>query len=173
MRVAMQDLTLDKVFQQILTANCADKYDEWLFRYCADLTDPLKARRQFSYRRYLVNLANIKPDPNKRVLDAGCGFGPNCICFYLMGFHHIYGIDIYKPMIETMKAYLPVINLERQIIPILGDVADLTNLFPENSFDVILSNEAISHYHDVEAFLRESSDRDSPSSSCFEYRWSI
>ena len=152
----MPDETLDQVFQRIFKLECASQFDPWFNSYCGTLIDPVKASRQYHYRKYLLNLAGVQPGADKAVLDAGCGFGPNCIFFYLYGFGKIIGLDIYEPMIQTMKQYLPGIGLEKTIVPMTGDVDKLSSYFPPNSFDLIFSNEAISHYHDVDAFIRES-----------------
>lgn len=147
--------TLDQWIQRIFDAGIAGKVDPWFVEYCTRLKDPLVARRQFSYRRYLVAQTGVKPGAGVAVLDAGCGFGPNCLAFHLMGFRDIHGIDLFQPMVDAVNLYLPVLGLEKDIHPVQGDVTDLTRIYGKNRFDLIFSNEALSHYHDVDLFLRE------------------
>lgn len=90
------------------------------------------------------------------MLDAGCGFGPNCLAFHMMGFRRIEGIDLFQPMVDQVNRYLPALGLDPFITVRQGDVCALTEIYGENAFDLIFSNEALSHYHDPGRFLCES-----------------
>ncbi len=151
----MDEPRLHSLVQAVFDAGVASRVDPWFERYCGPMRDPAVAARVVGFRRHLLRMAGVQPGPDAVVLDAGCGFGPNCLGFYVMGFRHIHGVDFYEPMIQAVRAYLPVLGLEDAIEARTGDVADLSRIYPGEFFDLILSNEAISHYRDVDAFLRE------------------
>jgi 2-polyprenyl-3-methyl-5-hydroxy-6-metoxy-1,4-benzoquinol methylase len=147
--------TLDEAFSRVFSTKALEPFNDWFIGYCSPLKDPLTARRQVSYRRYLVGLSGVQPREGMRVLDAGCGFGPNCIAFYLMGFREIHGLDLFQPMVDQLERYLPHLGLDPFISVRQGDVCDLTSIYGKKFFDLIFSNEALSHYHDPDEFLRQ------------------
>jgi SAM-dependent methyltransferase len=84
-----------------------------------------------------------------RVLDIGCGFGLRLICFALLGAKTYVGIDISPMMIGDFKKLSDRFALDVQ--PICGDFLDFE--LPEESFDIVLMNDSISHVRDTYSLL--------------------
>jgi len=57
-------------------------------------------------------------------------------------------------MINTFETYLGILPWKLPVRPKVGDVGDMP--YADQSFDLIVSHEAISHYPDVSAFIAES-----------------
>ncbi|MGQ9488777.1 MAG: class I SAM-dependent methyltransferase, partial [Armatimonadota bacterium] len=85
--------------------------------------------------------------------DAGCGYGVIAIILALMGANRVVGIDISEERLSTFAQIIQDYGFDKQLEARLQSVED-TGL-PDASVDAVISNEAISHYYDVDAFLRE------------------
>ena len=145
---------LDQILKRVLDARL-DDYDPWLYRYCGPLTSSTEASR---YRRHLTDLLDFgRVDPRGRTaLDAGCGFGFTLLVLRWLGAAQVYGIDSSEPMVRTVRAYQALLpdDLSAGIHVSVGSVHEMP--FADGSFDLLLSLEAISHYRDVDLFIRES-----------------
>jgi len=126
--------------------------DRWFLSYCGPLANADELNTYVRAKRQLVELSDGVR--GKDVLDAGAGFGmvSNLLAFW--GAKSVSALEVHKPMHEAHR----IIN-ERDfpylenVRPFLGDVSRMP--FAENSFDLVLSIEAISHYFDVDAFFDE------------------
>jgi ubiquinone/menaquinone biosynthesis C-methylase UbiE len=148
-----ENLGLDELLSRVLTAR-RDTLDPWLWRYCGGLSSEGECAR---YLRHIVDLlddAAINPS-GAVVLDAGCGFGFTLVTLRWLGAARCYGIDVSERMVRSIQDYLP--RLPEQygdaIEVCTGTVAAMP--YPDNSFDAVLSLEAISHYLDVDAFISD------------------
>jgi SAM-dependent methyltransferase len=145
--------SVDHLFRRVLEANVSE-YDPWLYRYCGNLASPAEAMR---YERHLVGLLEFgRADPRgATVLDAGCGFGFTLLLLRWLGASDVYGIDISEQMIRTIREFLPLLpdDFADRIRVTQGSVTEMP--YENESFDLVLSLEAISHYHDVGAFIGE------------------
>jgi SAM-dependent methyltransferase len=144
---------LGEVARRILDAD-KDSYDPWLHRYCGELADPDDVARYLRWQVDHLDLAGLDPR-GKAVLDAGCGFGLALVTLGLLGAAKLRGIDNYKGMVDTIRAYrseLPP-ELAEKLDVTYGDVSAMP--YDDGEFDVLLSIEAISHYLDVSAFVAE------------------
>jgi SAM-dependent methyltransferase len=144
---------LESLFRRVLDAH-ADEYDPWLYRYCGRLANSDEVTR---YRRHLVGLLEFGGvDPSGvMALDAGCGFGFALILLCSLGAAAVHGVDVYEPMLRTIRAYLPLLpaDFRDRIHVTQASVEQLP--YDDGSFDLVLSVEAISHYRDVDAFIGE------------------
>jgi 2-polyprenyl-3-methyl-5-hydroxy-6-metoxy-1,4-benzoquinol methylase len=143
---------LTSIISQIPDDCTPPKYQIWFKESCLNYKHSANAQYLMSHIGYLLQLArfNIK---GKTVIDAGCGFGATCLVFWLMGAAKVHGVDIYEVTINTINSYLKLFDDGPAIHCKLGDVADLD--YEDETFDLILSNEAISHYNDVDGFISE------------------
>lgn len=130
------------------------EYDEWLYRYCGSLAATPNATRYEQYLGDLLSFGHVDPR-GAAVLDAGCGFGFMLLALRWLGAAEARGVDVSKPMIDTVRAYLPLLpdDFSERIHVEQASVADMPH--PDESVDLLLSVEAISHYRDVEGFIRE------------------
>lgn len=129
-------------------------YDPWLYKYFENLHTPEEVERYVRF--HLDNIAFHGCDPRGRdVLDAGCGFGLGLVLHGLLGAESLRGIDIFDGMLATIEAYRPLLpdHVSSRLQVTRASVADIPH--PDDSFDLVLSFEAISHYMDVGSFLRE------------------
>lgn len=129
--------------------------ESWFIEYCGSLQRPDQVGNYIRY--HLDNVAFHGRDPRGcDVLDAGCGFGMGLVVHGLMDARSLHGIDITPEMLETIEAYRPLLpgRIAERLAVTRASTADMP--FPDGSFDLVLSYEAISHYNDVEAFIAES-----------------
>lgn len=104
------------------------------------------------YTRFVYDLCALaRFDPSgKRVLDVGCGLGLQLVILHLMGIAEGHGLDPYTDRLQVLQRVIAEQGLTRlHATPATLDEAD----YPEGAFDMVLSNEAISHYPSVERFL--------------------
>ncbi len=118
------------------------------------LTSPGQVDRYIRLRRTIWQTAGVDI-VGKRVLDAGGGFGINALVTALLGAAEVHNLDIHRGMISTCSAYLDLLPFHVPVFPIVGDVAYLP--YASAYFDIVISIEAISHYHEVDRFLSEAS----------------
>lgn len=146
-------IDLNALLAEILDKQRAGHYHPWFYTYCGKLTNPAQVERYVRLRRTIWRAAGIDP-AGKRILDAGAGFGINALLMALVGARVVHALDIHRGMIGTSRAYLDRLPFHVPVHPALGDVAYLP--YEDDSFDIVISIEAISHYHEVDRFLSES-----------------
>lgn len=147
-----QDVDLNALLAEILDKKRSDLYHPWFYTYCGKLTTPEQVDRYVRLRRTIWSTAGLDIT-GKRILDAGGGFGINALVTALLGAAEVHNLDIHRGMISTTRTYLDRLPFAVPVHPLLGDVAYLP--YASNSFDAVISIEAISHYHDVPRFLAE------------------
>jgi SAM-dependent methyltransferase len=150
---AATDGSVADCFRRILDARLRE-YDPWLYHYCGYLGAGGSAATFLRHLDDRLEFAGVQP-AGKRILDAGCGFGFALVVLAARDAAEVHGLEIHKPMLDTIHAYMPLLDPpERSRIKLEhGDVSAMP--YADNSFDAILSFEAISHYRDVEAFVKE------------------
>jgi ubiquinone/menaquinone biosynthesis C-methylase UbiE len=117
----------------------------------AKLADPGSGAQILNLFRYQLALAGIDPS-GKAVLDAGCGSGIFSILFHLLGASRVEALDLYPWNIDSLSA------LAREFeLPIRAQLRDVCATGLDSaSADVVYCTEAISHFHDWQAFVAES-----------------
>jgi len=146
-RVSQQVAAL---FEQAARPESQARYDPELWRYYPQLKTPQGCAQETRYVYDLCRLARFDPE-GRCVLDVGCGFGLQLIVLHFMGAREAIGFDISEGRLRTFQRLVADFNLQ-------GLQAQLASLeevdYEPASFDMILSNEAISHYPDVDEFLK-------------------
>lgn len=88
----------------------------------------------------------------KRVLDIACGEGYGAYALATRwNATHVTALDIAPEAIASAKHNFSADNIKFDV----ASAYDLSKIFPENSFDLIVSFETIEHLEDPELFLRE------------------
>jgi SAM-dependent methyltransferase len=142
---------LHRIAKSALDADLPE-YDEWLYRYSGELRTVEGAERYWRWQLDHLALGHVEP-AGLDVLDAGCGFGWALITLGLLGARSLRGIDVHEGMVRTVNAYPLPADLRDRLEAVVGTVSDMP--YEDNSFDLLLSIEAISHYLDVPAFVSE------------------
>lgn len=143
---------LQRIFTSVLGEENRKRYDNELWRYYGHLKTEKGAQTR---TRFLIDICRLaRFDPGGTViLDAGCGFGALSILLMLLGAKRVCGVDVAEGRLTTFQKIIEDFQLIGQIEARLRGVEDTG--YPDATFDMVLSNEAISHYPDVHAFLRE------------------
>ena len=127
-------------------------YPDFFYHYTRHIMRRQGFEKYVLNAKYLFELCH-RPIKGAKILDVGCGFGIDSMIFASLG-AEVYGIDVNPDWIETIHAYLTDLKWDLPIETKVGDASKLD--YPDNTFDVVLSVEAISHYRDVDNFLEES-----------------
>lgn len=91
---------------------------------------------------------------NKRVLEAGCGFGWDAVGIALTGNNDVVASDILPSMVDGMSQCLESMKAKGRplpVTPLQGDICTID--MPDASFDGIFSTEAVEHVHDLGAMF--------------------
>jgi SAM-dependent methyltransferase len=128
--------------------------DEFLSLYCGGLREPAGSSKLTRHTIDLLRVGGVDVR-GKKVLDVGCGFGFALVICGLLGASELHGIEIHEGMMRTIESYRHLLpeDVRRSMHVGPGDAADMR--FASESFDLVLSVEAISHYLDVERFIGE------------------
>ncbi|HEY6398333.1 MAG TPA: class I SAM-dependent methyltransferase, partial [Solirubrobacteraceae bacterium] len=109
------------------------------------------------YLRHHLDLLQLGgADPDRRVVvDAGCGFGFTMILDALLGATRVHGIEVNRSMVQTIETFLPLLP-DEVASRVEVHCASVTKMpLEDESADIVLSVEAISHYLHVEEFIDE------------------
>ena len=111
----------------------------------------------YKFERYFLGIKNIfqiTEAENKRVFDAGCGFGLIALSMALLGVSEIVGIDEDKDMIRVFTNLISRPN--PALKNIRAEVGDVLNLqHKDDSFDVVIAIGVLSHLRDLNPFFVE------------------
>jgi SAM-dependent methyltransferase len=147
------DDILGRTYSEILAARLP-AYDDWLYSYCGSTGTPAGVDRYLTYLRDLLAFAHVDLE-GLDVVDAGCGFGFTLLAAAALGASTARGVDTSSSMIRTVEAYRPRLpaSLAARVEVTVADVSEPPH--PDESVDLLLSVEAISHYRRVESFVGE------------------
>ena len=128
--------------------------------YYAALLGPPGAEREKAldkYLRYYLDLFELAGGPPQglRVLEVGSGFGLGLVAVAVLGAEEACGVELVPWQVEfalEARKALPD-DLAARVKPVVGTATDLPHA--ADTFDVVLSLEAISHYLDYHPFLDE------------------
>ena len=90
----------------------------------------------------------------KRVLDAGCGAGKLALLVALLGASDVQGIDTWHVSLQASRGLVESVAGEGLPITITEMNAACLE-FPDESFDIVICREAISHFDKPHDFLAE------------------
>jgi SAM-dependent methyltransferase len=126
--------------------------DPWFFEYCGDLAQAKGMRTYLRAKQQLLEL--VDGVRGKDVLDAGSGFGAVSHVLASWGARRVYSIEVHAPMVASHRLVRRqhFANLE-QVHQLRGTVSAIP--LRDQSVDLVISIEAVSHYYDVARFLDE------------------
>jgi len=130
--------------------------DPWFKDYYADLGNELGLATYLRAHEQMLDLVGGPEGLRGRtVLDAGSGFGMVANLVATLGARQVIALELFAPMARSHRLVLETHfrQLRGAVTPVQGDVKGIP--VRSGSVDVLLSIEAISHYHDVDTFLDE------------------
>jgi len=103
----------------------------------------------------LANLQDFLPRATRslRALDLGCGTGAMAVRLARLG-HHVTLLDASVPMLDFAERAAREAGVTERIALKHGDAAQVANLLPAGSFDVILCHNLLEYVDDPCAVLR-------------------
>ena len=109
-----------------------------------------RATRVRLERRCDYMISQMKPDPNKRVLEIGCGIGTNSFLLAQKTGMHVLGTDLCVPFIEQARSTYQLSQLRYEVLDF-----NHAETFAGERFDYIVGNGILHHlYHGLdEAFV--------------------
>jgi ubiquinone/menaquinone biosynthesis C-methylase UbiE len=114
------------------------------------LADPPRGGKRMRLLQYELEVAGCDPR-GQIVLDAGAGTGLYSVMFALLGAQRVEAIDFFPQNIEYLDRVAKEFSL-----PIHARRADIANTGLEpNTVGLVYCTEAISHFHQWQAFLDE------------------
>ncbi|MGA9966841.1 MAG: methyltransferase domain-containing protein [Terriglobales bacterium] len=138
-----------------MTANDDDDFERFragAAKYAAYLeTSEGRLRLDLAF----ANLQEFLPRATRslRALDLGCGTGAIAVRLARLGLH-VTLLDASVPMLDFAKRTAREAGVTERITLKHGDAAQFANLFPAESFDVILCHNILEYVDDARAILR-------------------
>jgi SAM-dependent methyltransferase len=103
---------------------------------------------------YFYDIFQVTEAKGARVLDIGCGFGLLSIFLGTFGAAEVNGIDLDTEKVSGCKSLLKFVDMEDGHVKVeLGDALNIGYL--NETFDVIIANDVLSHVRELEKFLEE------------------
>jgi S-adenosylmethionine-dependent methyltransferase len=100
----------------------------------------------------LQDFLPLQAKPSLCALDLGCGTGATAVRLARLGIN-VTLLDSSPAMLDMAKSAAREAGISGKIVLKLGDAAELTNLFPAGSFDVILCHNVLEYLDDPIAVL--------------------
>lgn len=143
----------EAVATKILEAKLSE-YDPWIYRYYHSLQSTAGVKQYVRYLEGKLAFAGVDVK-GLAVLDAGCGFGLALVLLGILGAREMHGFDLYDNMVNTIRSYEKLLpdHLAKRLKVEQADASKMP--YESARFDLVTSIEAISHYLDEDAFLRE------------------
>lgn len=141
--------------EQLIHAVCEHvaqdpSFGEYVRKKYRALADPVRGRAYRVRFAYELMVAGVDLH-GATVLDAGCGSGIYAMLMLARGARRVLAIDYFHHNIAALERLADRFHLPLE--PVRGDVARTG--YPPASLDLVYCVEAISHFHDTDAFLRE------------------
>ena len=136
-----------------MTANDdCERFRTGAAKYAAYLETP---EGQLRLDLALANLRDSLPQATRalRALDLGCGTGALAVRLARLGLH-VTLLDASVPMLDFAERAAREAGVTERIALKHGDAAQVANLFPAGSFDVILCHNLLEYVDDPCAVLR-------------------
>jgi len=128
------------------------EFSPYFYRYFSRFFgDPERFYGYIEKCKYLFKVTKAK---DASVLDIGCGFGLMATLFGLFGAKEVIGYDLNTEKINVFQKLLHYLGPEiKNVKPVLGD--SMRVVFEDESFDVVVMNETLSHVREMKKSLDE------------------
>ncbi|RPJ27850.1 MAG: class I SAM-dependent methyltransferase [Chloroflexi bacterium] len=108
---------------------------------------------KLKYKLVQSNLAKYLGQNQMRVLDAGGGNGLDSVPFAGQG-HFVDLVDYSQEMLADARQRAAQVNAQARVATHLADVRDVSKLFPDLQFDLILCHNVLQYIDDVPTLMR-------------------
>jgi S-adenosylmethionine-dependent methyltransferase len=132
----------------------SERFQSGANRYAAYLETPEgRLRADLAFATLQEFLPSRPTIDSLRALDIGCGTGATAVRLAQLGLH-VTLLDSSEEMLEIAKGAAREADVTERIALIKGDAAELANLFPAPSFDVIICHNVLEYVGDPATVLR-------------------
>src|SRR6266404_5256577 len=125
----------------------SERFQSGANQYAAYLETPEGRLRSDLAFANLQDFLPLQAKPSLCALDLGCGTGATAVRLARLGLH-VTVLDSSLAMLDIAKSAAREAGISEKIVLKLGDAAELTNLFPAGSFDVILCHNILEYLDD-------------------------
>ena len=108
---------------------------------------------KLKYKLVQANLAKHLGRDQMRILDAGGGNGLDSIPLAAQG-HTVDIVDCSQEMLADVPYQATQVNAQERLTTHLADLGDISKLFPDSHFDLILCHNVLQYIDDVAALFR-------------------
>jgi len=131
----------------------SERFQSGANQYAAYLETPEGRLRSDLAFANLQDFLPLQAKPSLCALDLGCGTGATAVRLARLGLH-VTVLDSSLAMLDIAKTAAREAGISEKIVLKLGDAAELTNLFPAGSFDVILCHNILEYVDEPGLVLR-------------------
>jgi S-adenosylmethionine-dependent methyltransferase len=131
----------------------SERFQSGANQYAAYLETPEGRLRSDLAFANLQDFLPLQAKPSLCALDLGCGTGATAVRLARLGLH-VTVLDSSLAMLDIAKSAAREAGISEKIVLKLGDAAELTNLFPAGSFDVILCHNILEYVDEPGLVLR-------------------
>jgi len=141
-------------FRELLNtprASLEKEFSPYFYRYLGRYKNLKKWNAYVMQSNYFFEKTMAK---DAKVLDLGCGFGMMATLFRLFGSEEVVGYDLNTEKIGLFQKLISYIGSEtNNVKPVLGDSTRIK--YPDEYFDVVITNETLSHVREMESTIDE------------------
>jgi SAM-dependent methyltransferase len=131
----------------------SERFQSGANQYAAYLETPEGRLRTDLAFANLQDFLPLQAKPSLCALDLGCGTGATAVRLARLGIH-VTLLDSSPAMLDIAKSAAREAGISGRIVLKLGDAAELINLIPAGSFDVILCHNILEYCDDPALLLR-------------------
>ncbi len=147
-----QQYDVAQLMGELFAPERRQQYDPQLWQQFGHLRKKRFLRR---YRRHVESLLALAmvPIAGQDILDCGADFGLPSIFLALAGAKTAHSLEPEQNYVDTFDAFRAIFPADLPVFVRQGDAAAMP--YEDNSFDVILTMDAISHCRDITGFFKE------------------
>jgi S-adenosylmethionine-dependent methyltransferase len=137
-----------------MTANAdSERFQSGANKYAGYLETPEGRLRSDLTFADLEDFLPLQAKNSLRALDLGCGTGATAVRLARLGIH-VTLLDCSPAMLDIAQRAARAAGISERVVLKDGDAAQLANLFPAGSFDVILCHNILEYVEDPDGVLR-------------------
>jgi SAM-dependent methyltransferase len=140
-------------FARIVAAKPAGLHEEF-YRFFGYLKKREAALKKVAHLQDIFELSRIGIN-GARILDAGCGYGVTGLIFAALGARSVHGLELVSHRVEVFKEVKRSLRSDYPVEVQVCDMAIHGIPLESGSADIVIANQAISHFRDQKLFFSE------------------